>query len=279
MLSKSSRHPRLQSIDLLRGLALVGMMIYHFSWDLSWFGYHAPGYAAEGWLRLLARAVAFSFLFLAGFSLFLAHRCGILWKAFLLRFFVIIAAALLVSAVTFALMPDHFIYFGILHEIALTSIAGLLFLRTPLFVNVVVALAFIVLPATGQYVSGPCFWWLGLAGDARPSFDYVPFFPWFAAGLVGLTTARILQRCGALHWLQKGIPGRLLNRWLQWAGRHSLLIYLVHQPVMLGALYLFSLIFPPSLAGIRAEMESDCRLACEQQVDKAVCARFCRCSL
>lgn len=272
-------YPRLQWVDVLRGLALAGMIIYHFIWDLSYFSYLAPGQVSQGGLRLFARIVAFSFLFLAGFSLFLAHRNGVAWKAFWQRFFMIAAVAFLISMITWWLLPDNFIYFGILHEIALTSLAGLLFLGTPVVINLLLAVAVFVLPAICQCLSGPWFWWTGLTADARPSFDYVPFFPWFAAGFLGLTAARIMRRHNRLQWLEGGIRIQwLFNGWLQWAGRHSLLVYLVHQPVLLGMLYLCTLVFPPSLATVLSEMENECQLACEQEIGRAVCERFCRCS-
>ncbi|RCL00184.1 MAG: hypothetical protein JSC189_001194 [Candidatus Tokpelaia sp. JSC189] len=56
---------RLQFIDVLRGVTLIGMIVYHFSWNISWFGYLLLGQVVEGGLWLLARIVAFSFLFLA----------------------------------------------------------------------------------------------------------------------------------------------------------------------------------------------------------------------
>jgi len=272
-------YPRLQWVDVLRGLALAGMVVYHFSWDLSYFGYIAPASASQGGLRLLARVVAFSFLFLAGFSLFLSHGHGIRWQAFWRRFIIIAACALMISGVTWWLMPENFIYFGILHEIALTSLAGLLFLRVPVVLNLVLAGGIALLPAYCHCLPGPWFWWLGLAANARPSFDYVPFFPWFGAGLLGLTVARILHYGGKLHWLQKAAALQPFSRWLQWAGRHSLLLYVLHQPLLLGALYVGALLFPPSLAHMRAGIEQDCRLACEQQAGPALCEHFCRCSL
>ena len=87
---------RLQKVDLFRGLALLGMVIYHFSWDLSYFSYIAPQIPAEGSLRLLARVVAFCFLFISGFSLFLAQGKKLHPKAFSRRLLIIVLAAFLV---------------------------------------------------------------------------------------------------------------------------------------------------------------------------------------
>jgi hypothetical protein len=77
---------RIGALDTLRGIALIAMASYHFTWDLEMFGYLDPGTATQGWWRLYARAIASSFLFLAGFSLYLAHRRGVHWPSFGKRF-------------------------------------------------------------------------------------------------------------------------------------------------------------------------------------------------
>jgi len=122
------------------------MVIYHFSWDLSYFSYIAPQIPAEGSLRLLARVVAFCFLFISGFSLFLAQGKKLHPKAFSRRLLIIILAAFLVSLATYFIMPQGFIYFGILHEIAFASVIGLFFLYTPIWLNFIALAIFVILP-------------------------------------------------------------------------------------------------------------------------------------
>lgn len=271
---------RLQKVDLFRGFALLGMVIYHFSWDLSYFSYIAPNIPAEGPLRILARCVASCFLFAAGFSLYLAHGKQIRWHAFFRRLFIIIMAACLVSLVSFLIMPQGFIYFGILHEIALTSLIGLLFLRTPLILNLVAFIFFLFVPVffKSDVFNSPYLLWIGLCTFPLPSFDYVPVFPWFSAGLAGVTTARIVNYFHAFNYLEQGIRPHWLNNITAWMGRHSLIFYLVHQPVLLAAVYCFSLVFPPSLDSLRAPMEDACVAEChEKQPDSNLCKDFCTC--
>ena len=74
---------RIEIIDVARGGALVAMAVYHFGWDLEFFGYMDAGTTVTGGWRLFARAIATSFLFLVGVSLFLAHEKRIRWKGFL----------------------------------------------------------------------------------------------------------------------------------------------------------------------------------------------------
>lgn len=270
---------RLQRLDILRAIVLIGMVIFHFSWDLNYFGYISQNSIADGWLVYLARFVAGSFLFLSGFSLYLAHGNGIKWQSFTKRFIVIVLAACLVSIVTYFVLPDNFIYFGILHEIALTSFVGLLFLRTPLLFNALVIIAVFYAPQFLPAVSSTFYLWLGLNPFPAASFDYVPFFPWFSAGLLGLTVARFMKLLNILDSLRPGIKPAFLSRLLQWSGRHTLLIYLLHQPILLAGFYAYSSVFPPSTMSIeqlRSNVEMDCRNACE--FGKIECVIFCKCA-
>jgi len=123
--------PRLRSLDIARGIAILCMASYHFSWDLEYFHYLEPGTVGSGFFRLYARAIASSFLFMAGFSLFLSHGTDIRWPQFWKRFAMIAGSALAVTIVTWFAMRDGFIFFGILHQIALASLIGLLALRLP----------------------------------------------------------------------------------------------------------------------------------------------------
>ena len=115
---------RIEAIDIARALALVAMAIFHFTWDLENFGYLTPGLTEHGGWRLFARCIASSFLFLVGVSLVLANRNGIRWPAFWKRFAMIVVAAAAITLVTLYVTPDAFIFFGILHEIALASLLG-----------------------------------------------------------------------------------------------------------------------------------------------------------
>lgn len=271
---------RLQKVDIFRGIALVGMVIYHFSWDLSYFSYIPPELPASGILRILARLVAFCFLFITGFSLYLAHGKKIRWKAYFRRLLIIVLAACLVSLASYFTMPQGFIYFGILHEIALTSIIALLFLRTPVVLNLIAIVIVFFMPYAfkSEIFNAPYLLWVGLSTFPRPSFDYVPVFPWFSAGLVGLTTARIVDLFHGMNVLKQGIRPPFLNTVLQVMGRHSLIFYLVHQPILLAIIYCISLIFPPSLHALREPMEKACINEClKTQPNNNLCHDFCGC--
>lgn len=228
---------RIVALDLARTAALAGMVIYHFTFDLALFGYLPPATAITGGWALFAKLVAGSFLFLAGVSLWLAHGRGMRWPAFWRRLGMVAGAAVLITAATYVAMPQSFIYFGILHSIAACSLIGLAFLRLPAPVTLAVAVAVFLLP---QYVrfdalNAPWFWWTGLGTYWAPTLDYEPVFPWLAPFLAGLALARGLGLSGRLP--RPRVPGPVARR-LAWPGRHSLIIYLVHQPVLIAGLWL-----------------------------------------
>ncbi len=267
---------RLQRVDIARGIALIAMAIYHFSWDLEFFGYLAPATTEHGAWKLFARCIASSFLFLVGFSLVLAHGRGIRWRPMLIRLVQIAVAAAAITAVTMYITPESSIFFGILHEIALASLLGLLFLRLPAPLTLAVAALVIAAPlfARSEIFDHRILGFVGLATVTPRSNDYVPLFPWFGAVLIGIAAARILQYSGRMGALAGGTRPQALQRPLTFIGRHSLAFYLIHQPVLIGLVWLAVQIAPPDR---RPAFEQSCVASCEQQGSEAMCRQFCGC--
>lgn len=256
------------------------MAVYHFAWDLEFFGYADAGTTAVGGWRLFARCVASSFLFLVGVSLFLGHGREIRWPDFLRRLATVGGAALAISLVTFLAVPGGFIFFGILHQIALASLLGLLFLRLPVLATLAVAVFVIAAPSflRSPFFDHPAWWWVGLSSRNPHSNDYVPLFPWFAAVLLGIAAAKAGEAAGLFVRLAAFVPGRW-SRPLDFAGRHSLAFYLIHQPVLIGCVWLFSQISPPQLETPEVQFRNTCERACEADQGEEYCAFYCVCML
>ncbi|HTO32692.1 MAG TPA: DUF1624 domain-containing protein [Pararhizobium sp.] len=271
----TARPGRLWVIDALRGVALIAMASYHFSWDLGFFGYIDPQMVGTGVFKMYARSIAGSFLFLAGLSLVLGHYPVIRVRSFAIRFARIAGAALVITIATWFAFPDAFIFFGILHAIAAASLIGLFFLRLPPVLTLIVAVAAFAAPL---YLRSPVFempalWWVGLSQTLPRSNDYVPLLPWLAPFLAGIAIARIALRFG---WFDK-LRSDGSARWktiLATAGRHSLLIYLVHQPLLFGCVALFAQILPPE-----TPLHASCVSACAADNSKAFCTAFCDCTV
>jgi uncharacterized membrane protein len=228
---------RIPALDIARTAALGAMVVYHFTFDLAMFGFVRPDLPVSGFWALFARATAGSFLFLAGVSLWLAHGQGIRWHAFWRRFAVIAAAATLVSGATYVAMPGVFVFFGILHSIALSTLVALAFLRLPASVTLAAAIAVFATSYAYQHPAFDTRWlaWIGFAHKPPPAIDFEPLFPWLAPCLAGLALARWADRAGLLVRLRR--PATARERLLSWPGQHSLAIYLIHQPILIGLVW------------------------------------------
>lgn len=232
---------RLVVIDLARTVALCAMAVFHFTFDLELFGHLPPGTTVTGGWAIFARVIAGSFLFLSGVSLVLAHGDGVRWPSFRRRLLRVAGAAVLVTVATWIALPQAFIFFGILHAIAFGSVLGVLLIRVPAVVLLVLAGGMIwVNEVVALEVMNPRWLvWTGL-GDRQPwTMDFVPVFPWMAAVLGGMAAAKLAARFGL--WSRLGGGGDWARR-LAWPGRHSLAIYLVHQPVLIGLVWVGTVI-------------------------------------
>lgn len=272
---------RLAALDLARGLAVVAMAIYHFSWDLSWFAFvEWPVAQGQGW-RLFAASIAGSFLFLSGVGLDLAHHNQIRWRPFCRRFLVISLAAAAVSLVTYFIFKTQYVRFGILHCIALSSLVALPFTRLPLAVTGAASVFFLSLPfwGTSSLFDGQIWLWTGLGRPEFGSVDYVPLVPWVGVTLAGVAVSRLFRQRHLWIWLSKFRFEDLTGRATRFLGRHSLSIYLLHQPLLFGLVWLATQVGPEidraSIAFIR-----NCTEACQMSGNTSqTCEAACGCTL
>ena len=231
-------------LDAARGISLVAMTVFHFAFDLELFGFAEPGFISQPHWKYFARVIASSFLFLAGFSLFLAHAERIDWVSWKPRMLKICAAALLITIATFFATPQQYIFFGILHSIAFASLAGLLFLRIPAGLIALIAICVFAIGREFEtaLLNHWIFWWTGLSSSAINSSDYVPVFPWFSAPLFGIAAAKFLSTGNGLNRLASyELTSRLMLA-LRFLGRNSLIYYLLHQPVLISLIFGWRLI-------------------------------------
>jgi len=130
-------------------------------------------------------------------------------------------------------------YFGVLHFIVLASVLGLPFTRfywSNLFIGI--GLLVFGLIYQHEYFNQPWLQWFGLMTYKPITEDYVPLLPWFGVVLIGLFLGKAIYARPKIPTLARWQPVRLPGKILSAAGRHSLLIYLLHQPLLLGVLYL-----------------------------------------
>jgi len=272
---------RLAVLDLVRGLAVVAMAVYHFSWDLSWFGFVEWPVAQGGGWRDFAKAIAASFLFVAGIGLDLAHHKGIRWRPFLHRLAKIVLAAAGVSLATYFAFGENFVRFGILHCIAVSSLIALPFVRLSWTVAGLAALFVLTLPlwAHSFVFNGQLWLWTGLGTPDFGSVDYVPLAPWTGVTLAGLAVSSAFRKSGIWQRLSSLRFEHVAGRFTRLLGRHSLPIYLIHQPVLYGLVWAAFQLNPVADRDASAFLKN-CTLACQDNFGAPdICEAACGCTL
>jgi uncharacterized membrane protein len=225
---------RIRAIDAMRGTAICMMIVYHAAFDLNWFRIISADFNHHPFWLGFRDLIVSSFLILVGISLVLAYRAGISPKRFWQRIALVGTCALLVTLGSYVTFPKTFITFGILHCIVVSSILAWPLVRFPR-AALIAGIVIIVVGATigVKLFDLPWLNWVGLMTFRPATEDYVPLLPWFGVVLVGISVGSSLleRRKVALQRISRASPG-----WLTWLGRHSLLVYMVHQPIMVGLL-------------------------------------------
>ncbi len=239
---------RVDLVDAARGIAITMMIAYHFCFDLTYYGWADwPMLDDARWIAWRS-AIVTSFLFVVGVSLALRddrerRRGAWAWfdRVFLRRWAQIVGAAALVTVGSAILFPESYIYFGVLHFVA---VALWLCRRAPRLGAWAIVLGSAVI-AVGLAVQIDAFdprWidWIGFAANKPITEDYVPLFPWLGVVLIGCGVGALWARHDFRATATVTASWNALPIVLRWAlttmGRWSLTIYLVHQPLLLGAM-------------------------------------------
>jgi uncharacterized membrane protein len=275
---------RWQTLDMARGLAVLAMVVFHVIWDLSHFGYAPANLPWSTPVRIFGHSIAFAFLFIAGVALVLANRDSMRWPAFWRRFALIVAAAALVTAGTYALFPTSYVFFGILHCIAVASLIAVPFLLPPWPVAFAGGAFFLL---GGEFFVSAAFnadWlqWIGLSTSEPMTQDWRPLFPWAGALLLGVAAGKLAlpnygKRAGVSRDRANPLPTHAKREWLPFLGRHSLLIYLAHQPALFALLFGLAYLIPPAVDA--TEFVASCEARCmDEGGEGKICHDACECT-
>jgi uncharacterized membrane protein len=232
----STASVRYDRLDALRGVAIVWMAVFHFCFDLNHFGFFEPRhrFTVDLFWTTQRTMIVSLFLFCAGLAQAVALQQGQSWPRFWRRWAQIAGCAVLVSAGSVWMFPRSWIFFGVLHGIAvmLVVVRCMAPLRQGLWLVGAVA---IVLPLLWRHelFNAPWLSWIGLVSRKPVTEDYVPVLPWLGVMAWGLAAGQWLL-AHARATLEGAVPRPA--RGLALLGRWSLSFYMLHQPVLIGLL-------------------------------------------
>jgi uncharacterized membrane protein len=229
-------------IDILRGIAIVNMVVFHLLFDLTYFEIISVNLFSKTWL-ISAFFTRFLFLFLVGLSLFISRRKDEVFlfkndkqiniKSFK-RGLKILFWALFITLVTWIFARKQFVVFGILHFIGVFIIISPIFFIYHRLIFIAIPLIFFLWYIfKGIDISNFFFYVLGLSSNKFNSFDYFPLAPWLIVPLTGILFGQIFYKDFKQRFAEKKIIKIAIFRYLAKMGKNSLLIYLIHQPVII----------------------------------------------
>lgn len=213
-------------LDALRGTAVIWMIIFHSCYDMHMLGMVGWDFSHGFWFAF-PRVIAFTFLFCVGLSLNFIHTPFINWSNLRKRTLKLGISAAAVSLVSYFIFPQLWIYFGTLHCILFGSIFGALVVN-----HRKLALALLISILILQYAVGYDIKWVSSMLE-KPSMDFIPIYPWFWAVLLGILSGPYLSKFEQLRTFRT-------PPLLKYLGTNSLMIYLIHQPLIYGTLWVIS---------------------------------------
>lgn len=240
---------RFWEIDFLRGIAIIMMIVFHLLYDLDYFGNYSFNLSSGFWLYF-GRITAVIFLLLVGISLTLSFsrvKNKLTQRELILKYvkrgLKIFSLGLIITLLTWIFLGEGFIIFGILHLIGVSIILAYPFIRLK-YQNLAIGSALIVF---GLYLSKLTFkfkWllWLGFRPESFYTFDYFPILPWFGLVLIGIFIGNKLYSNYKRQFEFPDFSKVKSIGLFSTLGRNSLIIYLLHQPLILFVLYVLGVL-------------------------------------
>lgn len=228
---------RIWELDAFRGLCILGVIIVHFVYDLVDL-YGLVSWEYPVWFSFIKGWGGILFIILSGICVTLGAHSG-------KRGLIVFACGLLISAVTVGMYllqlsgKGIIIYFGVLHCLGVCMMLWPLFRRLPWWALLILGIGLAALGfwAENIQVQTPWLMPLGIKWEGFASSDYFPLLPHLGFFLAGAALGRTVYR--KKQTLLPAVNAQnIILRFLQKCGRHSLWIYLLHQPILSGLCYL-----------------------------------------
>ncbi|MDI6879656.1 MAG: heparan-alpha-glucosaminide N-acetyltransferase [Desulfitobacteriaceae bacterium] len=232
--------PRLPWIDRLRASAILLMILYHMAYDLKEYAHVPIDYHHPLWFSI-GKASALLFIILSGFSAGLSQNP-------LKRGLQVLAWGGVITLVTYLLMPNEFVRFGILHLLGMGMLLSPYLLRLPPLILLFIASG---IGAGGYWalrttVSPTWLLPFGLTYREFSSIDYYPLFPYLSATILGVLFFKYYENLATEYKpATEGekrtlIPPSRSGRLVESLSKHSLAIYLIHQPLLVSGIFLLT---------------------------------------
>jgi len=246
---EKGRPQRFIELDILRGFAILFMIILHLFWDLDYFGI-LPLNKNFYSLNII---VPVMFFLLVGICQAVnnnkyQNQPRKMYLRTIQRGLWIFNLGMLITLLTAVFIPDRPIFFGVLHCIGCCIILSTLLLRCKSTNIIFAALIIVSGLAIGFFYSTENPNMVELAtGIHEPdivkhTIDYFPILPWFGICLLGITLGNILYKDNKRRYSIPDISKYKPTKIFSWLGQHSLVIYLIHQPIIAGVLFLIVMI-------------------------------------
>jgi uncharacterized membrane protein len=227
---------RIQAIDLIKGIDIVFMILFNYSVTLDYFRLIQIPYNYL-YQYILPISIASVFIFMSGVTSYINYEKNKekLTRKYFIRGMKLIFFATLITLLSYVFVPQYTIYFGILHFFGVSSFLIPFFIKYNKL-NLIAGLSIILL---GFYFRQQNFnfsylFWLGFVPENLSTFDYFPLIPWFGVILLGVYNGRyIIKKTANLRFERK------ISNIFTFLGKHSLTVYLVHQPALILILIAF----------------------------------------
>lgn len=221
---------RIFEVDVFRGLAILLMIVFHFTFDLHHFQYIELDITKNLYWNYFRLFIVTLFLLIVGISLYLSYEKEIDLSKLKTRIITLSLASALVTIGTIFTFENSWIYFGILHFILVASIVGVVFVKIPK-ISLIIGIT-IIIAYHFDYLH-----LYFLFDFFKPIFnlpmqteDLVRFFPWFGVVLIGIYLG--YKRLFFIEIIQNRLTSILAIM-----GEFSLFIYLTHQILLFGIFY------------------------------------------
>ena len=218
---------RIWEIDFFRGIAIILMVLFHLLYDLAVFFNFSIKYET-GLIYYMGKMAASLFIIVAGISCSFSTNNA-------KRGIKLIVLGMLVYLVTFVFVPGSNIIFGILQFLGLSMLLYSLINKLSSYLLFIFGTTVIILNYSISAISMKNNWLapIGLLGPQFSSVDYYPIIPWFGLFIYGVVFSKLFYR-----EKRSLFKFDLRNNLLSSLGRHSLLIYLLHQPIILFIIFM-----------------------------------------